>query len=437
MAEEAQASSLSPSASPNRPTTPHSPQLRPREHRQLAETSSSEEDLFPRRTQASRSPSGDTASGSNSSSRANSVSSVSPSGPNALTDSVVSVLDLNDDQGRGQTSLSSTRSRQEGSRVPPRLPLVREDTATRQAIEAMDDPSSSSTPEPFSASIQPSASDHSASHSSSSSSTSIVTPSTILSPTGDRQRRHHEDGDDDDEDDDEDEPAPHQPKTTRSHGDHAPETVPTVSATGMPRFFPRSTDDPKRQQPHPDEAPPPPELMPEGTRPEFRRSQSRGRRRRSSSSRSSSADSDFIAEDDEGGNGFSDRPLLMQAFTPSSKLSVLRRVSIVSSSFFINLGLPFINGLFLGFGEIFARSLIAPLVLGLVEHQWPHLGRWRWEGGGNRPNGASTGSHHHRHQHHHHGGEDITAQEKARLAQDAGSGQGIGTSGVGVRATRY
>ncbi|WFD30875.1 hypothetical protein MSPP1_001899 [Malassezia sp. CBS 17886] len=37
-----------------------------------------------------------------------------------------------------------------------------------------------------------------------------------------------------------------------------------------------------------------------------------------------------------------------------------RRALLLSASFAINLGLPFINGVMLGFGEIFARAFIAP-----------------------------------------------------------------------------
>ncbi|WFD43327.1 hypothetical protein MPSI1_001988 [Malassezia psittaci] len=41
-------------------------------------------------------------------------------------------------------------------------------------------------------------------------------------------------------------------------------------------------------------------------------------------------------------------------------LSLTRRLVLLSASVAINVGLPFINGVFLGFGEIFARAFVAP-----------------------------------------------------------------------------
>lgn len=39
-----------------------------------------------------------------------------------------------------------------------------------------------------------------------------------------------------------------------------------------------------------------------------------------------------------------------------------RRLLLLSASVAINVGLPFINGVFLGFGEIFARAFVAPWI---------------------------------------------------------------------------
>lgn len=108
-------------------------------------------------------------------------------------------------------------------------------------------------------------------------------------------------------------------------------------------------------------------------------------------------------------------PLFLQALLPSSQLPLARRFSILSSSLLVNLGLPFINGLFLGFGEIFARSLVAPVVLGVVE-RGKSLWREYYLGGG-----VGLGGH-------------LTMSERSQAVRDAGSGEGTGTSGLGVRA---
>ncbi|WFD02356.1 hypothetical protein MOBT1_001038 [Malassezia obtusa] len=42
------------------------------------------------------------------------------------------------------------------------------------------------------------------------------------------------------------------------------------------------------------------------------------------------------------------------------KIPWTRRLLLISATLAINVGLPFINGVFLGFGEIFARAFIAP-----------------------------------------------------------------------------
>lgn len=51
---------------------------------------------------------------------------------------------------------------------------------------------------------------------------------------------------------------------------------------------------------------------------------------------------------------------LAALWTPG--LSVSRRMVLITATLAINIGLPFINGVFLGFGEIFARAFLAPLV---------------------------------------------------------------------------
>ncbi|PKI84449.1 hypothetical protein MVES1_001765 [Malassezia vespertilionis] len=51
--------------------------------------------------------------------------------------------------------------------------------------------------------------------------------------------------------------------------------------------------------------------------------------------------------------------LTLQAFW-ASNIPWHRRLILISASIAINIGLPFINGVFLGFGEIFARAFLAP-----------------------------------------------------------------------------
>ena len=49
---------------------------------------------------------------------------------------------------------------------------------------------------------------------------------------------------------------------------------------------------------------------------------------------------------------------LAAIFSPA--LPWRRRIILLAASVAINIGLPFINGVFLGFGEIFARAFLAP-----------------------------------------------------------------------------
>jgi hypothetical protein len=46
----------------------------------------------------------------------------------------------------------------------------------------------------------------------------------------------------------------------------------------------------------------------------------------------------------------------------ASGITWRRRSYLLLASLAINLGLPFLNGVMLGFGEIFARSVIAPFI---------------------------------------------------------------------------
>ncbi|CAO1626306.1 unnamed protein product [Parajaminaea phylloscopi] len=436
-------SSSSVTSAPRRVSTPSSPQILPRQHR-----SHSREGTRRRDSGSSSNGSRTESDEATSQARMNGSSTADP-----LTDSVISTFDLDvpqDAPAPASATATAPRPVETSAALPlRRAPLVREDTATRQAIESIeispaaehsqlpdaldgvaDSREEESSSETLESGSRPA---RAASRSLPPTSNSIVMPSTFLS----QGQSHGSTGSwggfssgPPPED-----PAPHQPKTTATGRDdddhHHTATIPTVSATGMPRFFPRGTEDPTRQHHSSSSAPPPPELMPEGSStsapwPSGRQGRRAGGRRGSSSSsasRGGSADEDAQSPDQD----HDLTPMFMQALLPSSSLPLLQRLSILSSSFVLNFGLPFVNGLFLGFGEIFARSLIAPVLLGVIDSRWPHLARWKWSGNSppTQPRSArdDQGS--------------STTSDKVDLARQAGSGRGIGTSGVGVRATGF
>ena len=126
------------------------------------------------------------------------------------------------------------------------------------------------------------------------------------------------------------------PRTKHTRSDE-PDTIPTVSATGMPRVVPRDADerDPFEQaEKNMSEAGSPPSEL-SSDEPQYQPSGS----------------------------------LTLAALSPSSNMSLARRAALLTSSLLINLGLPFINGVMLGFGEIFARVIIAP-ALGITNIGW-------------------------------------------------------------------
>lgn len=115
------------------------------------------------------------------------------------------------------------------------------------------------------------------------------------------------------------------PATMKTSAHHT-QTVPTASSTGMPRFLPRRT-----------------------------------------------SHSGSVAESEKSSNSSqAPAPKEMQLkYSPSGSLTVAifgkdltwrRRGFLLLASFAINLGLPFINGVMLGFGEIFARTIVAPWI---------------------------------------------------------------------------
>ncbi|KAN0061341.1 hypothetical protein ACQY0O_006188 [Thecaphora frezii] len=158
-----------------------------------------------------------------------------------------------------------------------------------------------------------------------------------------------------------DEDERHPPTTSTCYSGNT-DTNPTVSATGMPRIIPRHVDERSSQacqQKEAEQGSPPPELG------------------RQSSRRSSfDLDDDDDEEDDPDRDDADGRPahqpsgsLTLAALSPSSSIPFPRRLALITSSLLINLGLPFINGVMLGFGEIFARVVVAP-ALGITGVGW-------------------------------------------------------------------
>lgn len=147
----------------------------------------------------------------------------------------------------------------------------------------------------------------------------------------------------------------HAPRTTAT-GDA--DAVPTVSASGMPRIFPRHKD--KRTSSEQEdidekEGSPPPELQ--------------GPAHHSDASNSEDEEGDGDDEEPSKPNYPPTGSLTLAAFDPYSSIPLSRRVALISGSIFINLGLPFLNGIMLGFGEIFARVVVAP-ALGITGVGW-------------------------------------------------------------------
>lgn len=164
----------------------------------------------------------------------------------------------------------------------------------------------------------------------------------------------------------------HAPRTSAT-GDN--EAYPTVSATGMPRIFPRHKD--KRssaEQENIDEK--------DGDVP--------------SELQGAKHDSDaYDSDEDDEDEAEESRPnypptgsLTLAAFNPYSSIPLSRRMALISGSIFINLGLPFLNGVMLGFGEIFARVVVAP-ALGITGVGWAGdtaraVANWNWGRGEGR-----------------------------------------------------
>ncbi|CDU25410.1 related to MIM1-mitochondrial protein required for outer membrane protein import [Sporisorium scitamineum] len=148
---------------------------------------------------------------------------------------------------------------------------------------------------------------------------------------------------------------------------HAPRTagkrdsaaIPTVSATGMPRIIPRHKDERTHsEQEHMDEK--------EGSPP----SELHGPAHDSDSYDSEQDDVDGDDSEEQSKPNYPPTgSLTLAAFNPYSSIPLSRRLALISGSIFVNLGLPFLNGVMLGFGEIFARVVVAP-ALGITGVGW-------------------------------------------------------------------
>ncbi|KAK0542545.1 hypothetical protein OC845_006571 [Tilletia horrida] len=186
-------------------------------------------------------------------------------------------------------------------------------------------------------------------------------------------------------------PSTGAPLTTQ-HRSNEPDTVPTASATGAPRIFPRHTEaEDSSKGPHPgkkiaevagrDSSSEDPSSAAAAGRsarrhhhhPHSSRHQPRHEQRSSSGYEGNGEESDSDLDESEySDDDYSDedRPppremapsgsLTLAALSPSSSLPLSRRAALLSSAILINLGLPFINGIMLGMGEIVARTLLAP-----------------------------------------------------------------------------
>ncbi|KAE8229902.1 hypothetical protein CF326_g5114 [Tilletia indica] len=157
-------------------------------------------------------------------------------------------------------------------------------------------------------------------------------------------------------------PASGAPLTTR-HRQGETDTVPTASATGAPRIFGRHTE--QREGHH------------RGKKLGERARRARRQQRSSSGyeGNGEESESEFEEEDDEDDDADEDDEdegpppemapsgsLTRAAFSPSSSMPMQRRAALIASAIAINLGLPFVNGIMLGFGEIVARTFFAPWI---------------------------------------------------------------------------
>lgn len=143
----------------------------------------------------------------------------------------------------------------------------------------------------------------------------------------------------------------HAPRTD-AHGNA--DTVPTANASGMPRIFPRHKD--KRTSAEQDEID-----EKDGDAPD----ELGGR----DDSGDEEDNDNEAGEEDQRPNYPPTGSLTLAAFDPYSSIPLSRRLALISGSIFINLGLPFLNGIMLGFGEIFARVVVAP-ALGITGVGW-------------------------------------------------------------------
>ncbi|SOV02964.1 related to MIM1  len=150
----------------------------------------------------------------------------------------------------------------------------------------------------------------------------------------------------------------HSPRTEAT-GDN--DAIPSASATGMPRIIHRHKED-RSDQEEIDEK--------DGSLPTELQA-------------SNDEDEELVAGDEQSKPHYPPTgSLTLAAFNPYSTVPLSRRLALISGSIFINLGLPFFNGVMLGFGEIFARVVVAP-ALGITGVGWAGdtaraVANWNW-----------------------------------------------------------
>lgn len=185
----------------------------------------------------------------------------------------------------------------------------------------------------------------------------------------------------------------HAPRT-QAKGDN--EGIATVSATGMPRIIPRHTDkrsEHDQAQLDDKDGDTPAELQHARTHHQTEKEDSDNEDDIESVASTSEQEEQEVSRPDYPPTG----SLTLAAFNPHTAIPLSRRLALIAGSVFINLGLPFLNGVMLGFGEIFARVVVAP-ALGITGVGWAGdtaraVANWHWPP--RNPPSAWRDKHHH------------------------------------------
>ena len=151
------------------------------------------------------------------------------------------------------------------------------------------------------------------------------------------------------------------PQTTSRESAEDPITVATGNATGMPRFLPRH----RREEQQGAEDASQTGVMPHELEPAVQHHHPAAYSHDDEKHMEEDGDEDE-EEDAASAPAAAATPsappptgsLTRSIFAPG--ISPLRRATLLLASLAINIGLPFVNGVALGFGEIFARTFVAP-----------------------------------------------------------------------------